>query len=442
MDDLNITIEEYIRLEEEKARRHGRTFNWKTTTFGKVENYEDEDDCFINFETEFPAIVFVNTLTAISFEVTVYPPNENEIDFRISLDESDDEDYMVFFDENSFSYKMISVNDLKKDSKNDNNDMPTVDYIDDLDFFKEYENEFPAINVLYFNDLFNIIHPDDLKSEKDNDDNDIDIIQSSEGIDPRDEARFDNEVQDGIYWREAVGVHKSCLEENIWDPSTFGLRVYPGVPRHLQDERLCHKMIAYSISGRGQASEKVISVDLFYLRSMDQFVKHQSPISFQPAEKPHNVVTLLVRYKGRKNRARLSGGNFIRRSAMHFRLVSDEGLRGLLAWVAQGPERQHATTTGAHKADEAGPATEEATSEIPAPAQAPPPPPPTLQPRTMSQRIERIEEELMDASGQTYQPFDSTLVGSLRFSFQRCVRPRTSNASTSAAPHTDAQLDP
>ncbi|GKD13387.1 hypothetical protein Tco_1197794 [Tanacetum coccineum] len=384
MDDLNITIEEYIRLEEEKARRHGRTFNWKTTTFGKVENYEDEDDCFINFETEFPAIVFVNTLTAISFEVTVYPPNENEIDFRISLDESDDEDYMVFFDENSFSYKMISVNDLKKDSKNDNNDMPTVDYIDDLDFFKEYENEFPAINVLYFNDLFNIIHPDDLKSEKDNDDNDIDIIQSSEGIDPRDEARFDNEVQDGIYWRGAVGVHKSCLEENIWDPSTFGLRVYPGVPRHLQD-------------------------------------KHA---------------------EGRKNRARLSGGNFIRRSAMHFRLVSDEGLRGLLAWVAQGPERQHATTTGAHKADEAGPATEEATSEIPAPAQAPPPPPPTLQPRTMSQRIERIEEELMDASGQTYQPFDSTLVGSLRFSFQRCVRPRTSNASTSAAPHTDAQLDP
>ncbi|GKD83222.1 hypothetical protein Tco_1350061 [Tanacetum coccineum] len=102
---------------------------------------------------------------------------------------------------------------------------PAISCFDDLDFFKDFENEFPAIvyndaqtsksylltepnlspqcidefdligetslseydeeeqNILYFNDLFpfNIIHPDDLKSEKDNDDNDINIIQSSEG---------------------------------------------------------------------------------------------------------------------------------------------------------------------------------------------------------------------------------------------------------------------
>ncbi|GKD81845.1 hypothetical protein Tco_1348684, partial [Tanacetum coccineum] len=34
--------------------------------------------------------------------------------------------------------------------------------------------------------------------------------------------------------------------------------------------RLCHRMIAYSISGRGQAPEKVTGVDLLYLRSMDR----------------------------------------------------------------------------------------------------------------------------------------------------------------------------
>nr|GFA03058.1 hypothetical protein [Tanacetum cinerariifolium] len=62
MDDPNITIEEYIRLKEEKARTHGRTFNWQTATFGKVKHYEDEDDCSIDFETEFPAIVFDNTI--------------------------------------------------------------------------------------------------------------------------------------------------------------------------------------------------------------------------------------------------------------------------------------------------------------------------------------------------------------------------------------------
>ncbi|GKB85071.1 hypothetical protein Tco_0957343 [Tanacetum coccineum] len=64
MDNPNITIEEYIKLEEEKAQRHGRTFNWQTATFGKIKYYEDEDDCFSVFETEFPAIVFDNTLTS------------------------------------------------------------------------------------------------------------------------------------------------------------------------------------------------------------------------------------------------------------------------------------------------------------------------------------------------------------------------------------------
>ncbi|GJR03660.1 hypothetical protein Tco_0526644 [Tanacetum coccineum] len=86
-------MKEYIRLEEEKARRHGRTFNWQTATFEKVKNYKDEDNHPVDFETEFPVIVFDNTLTTIQSEPTVCPPNENELDFRISLDESDDEDY-------------------------------------------------------------------------------------------------------------------------------------------------------------------------------------------------------------------------------------------------------------------------------------------------------------------------------------------------------------
>ncbi|GJS15399.1 hypothetical protein Tco_0409871 [Tanacetum coccineum] len=109
MDDPDITMEEHIRLEEEKARRHGRTFNWQTATFGKVKNYKDEDDHPNDFETEFPAIVFDNTLPTIQSEPTVCPPNENELDFRISLDESDDEDYMSLEDneithgENRFS---------------------------------------------------------------------------------------------------------------------------------------------------------------------------------------------------------------------------------------------------------------------------------------------------------------------------------------------------
>ncbi|GJX73974.1 hypothetical protein Tco_0312569 [Tanacetum coccineum] len=162
-------------------------------------------------------------------EHTVSPLNDNKIDFRISFDESDDEDYTVIYDKNSFSNKIIFVNDLKTDSENDNDkvSMPlfpspktTVSCLNDLDFFKDFENEFPAIvyhaltsksdfstepfvipqhidefdledetslskcdeeeqNVLYFNDLFpfNVIYPDELKSDKDNDDHEIDIEQ-------------------------------------------------------------------------------------------------------------------------------------------------------------------------------------------------------------------------------------------------------------------------
>ncbi|GJX04411.1 hypothetical protein Tco_0190327 [Tanacetum coccineum] len=61
----------------------------------KMEYYKDEDDCFTNFESAFPAIVLDNTITvreALSWEPTVSPLNDNEIDFRISFDESDDED--------------------------------------------------------------------------------------------------------------------------------------------------------------------------------------------------------------------------------------------------------------------------------------------------------------------------------------------------------------
>ncbi|GJY21861.1 hypothetical protein Tco_0394427 [Tanacetum coccineum] len=206
MDDPNITMEEYIRLEEEKARRRAIGFN-------------DE----------------LSSEKTFSCEPTVSSLNNNEIDFRISFDESDDEDYTLSFDKNSFSYKIISVNNLKTDSESDNEKVnmpsfplpePSISCFDDLDFFKYFENEFPAIvyndalmsksdfltkptlspqhideldlkdetslskydeveqNVLYFNDLFpfNAIYPDELKSDTNNDNDKINIEQSSRNL--------------------------------------------------------------------------------------------------------------------------------------------------------------------------------------------------------------------------------------------------------------------
>ncbi|GKC39914.1 hypothetical protein Tco_1052298 [Tanacetum coccineum] len=234
MDDPNITMEEYIRLEEEKARRRGKVYNWETATYGKIWCDEDVHD-LRSVETEFPTIFYNDALTsevALLCEPTISPLNNNQIDFRISFDESDDEDYTVIYDKNSFSYKIISIDDLKTDSENDNDKVnmpsfpsskPTVSYFNDLDFFKDFENEFPAIvyndaltskldfltkptvspqdidgfnlrdetslsecdkeerNILYFNDPFpfNLIYPDDSKSDKDNNDDKIDIKHSS-----------------------------------------------------------------------------------------------------------------------------------------------------------------------------------------------------------------------------------------------------------------------
>ncbi|GKE40627.1 hypothetical protein Tco_1464032 [Tanacetum coccineum] len=104
---------------------------------------------------EFPAITLNDEVSSktLSCEPTVSSLND-EIDFRILFDESDDEDCTVIFDKNIFSYKIISVNNLKTDSENDNDKInmpllpspePTVSYFDDLDFFKDFENEFLAI---------------------------------------------------------------------------------------------------------------------------------------------------------------------------------------------------------------------------------------------------------------------------------------------------------
>ncbi|GJW29267.1 hypothetical protein Tco_0046142 [Tanacetum coccineum] len=97
MDDPNITMEEYIRLEEEKARRHGKVYNWETATYGKI--WDNKDVYDLRFvETEFPAIVFNETLTyeatSCSCEPTICSLNNDEIDFRISFDETDNEDCM------------------------------------------------------------------------------------------------------------------------------------------------------------------------------------------------------------------------------------------------------------------------------------------------------------------------------------------------------------
>nr|GEU35981.1 hypothetical protein [Tanacetum cinerariifolium] len=170
-------MEEYIRLEEEKAHRHGKVYNQETATYRKIW-YDEDVHVLRSVETEFPAIVLNDALTS-KVTLSCEPMNDNK------------------------KVNMPSFSSPK----------PMVSYFDDLDFFKDFEKEFPAIvyndaltsksdflteptvsaqrinefnlkdesslfeydeeeqNVLYFNNLFpfNVIYPDELKSDADND---------------------------------------------------------------------------------------------------------------------------------------------------------------------------------------------------------------------------------------------------------------------------------
>ncbi|GJR87758.1 hypothetical protein Tco_0211769 [Tanacetum coccineum] len=136
---------------------------------------------------------------------------------------------------------------------------------------------------------------------------------------------------------------------------------------------------------------------------------------------------------GRKSGAHVSGRQFVTRLTGHFGLLTAKILGGLT--VAMGPKRKPDAAPGAPTVAEDAPAADEGDQAILAPVQAPQQPSPSLPAaaRTMPQRLGRLEEELMDASGLTYQAFDGTYQESSPAAFQRCIRQRTGEASTSTA---------
>ncbi|GKD38568.1 hypothetical protein Tco_1258775, partial [Tanacetum coccineum] len=401
-------------------------YNWETATYGKIGYDEDVHDLrFI--ETEFPAIVFNEALTyevTHSCEPTVSPLNNNKIDFRISFEESDDEDYTVIFDKNSFP--AIVYNDAltsKSDSSTEPVEIPHR--INEFDLktktsLSECDGE--EQNVVYCNDLlpFNIIYPNDLESDKDNDDNEIDMALSPrdqrhqylrfEGLQYTDADIADFETRLGkIYSRDVHRVlvldfesltvemvegltsrmlmeHKDAHGQSVFTSHAwrrlfeasheieaihFGFGITTAEEMQTTSFGLhwteSARLITYSIAGRSQVPEKVTVTDLFYLRGMDV---------------------------GRKQGAMIFGGQFITRLAEHFGLLTEERLQGLAvivrdlhiidmaeltrlhiceelidtwAWVALRPERQPDAVVGAPKIAEGALDVEKGDQAFPAP---------------------------------------------------------------------------
>ncbi|GJT00106.1 hypothetical protein Tco_0821275 [Tanacetum coccineum] len=99
MDDPNITMEEYIRLEEEKAHRYGKVYNWETATYGKI--------C---------------------------PQHINEFNLKdeTSLSKCDEEEQNVLNFNDLFPFNVIYPNDSKSDKHNDDDKVDTEHSSGDL----------------------------------------------------------------------------------------------------------------------------------------------------------------------------------------------------------------------------------------------------------------------------------------------------------------------
>nr|GEV04757.1 hypothetical protein [Tanacetum cinerariifolium] len=505
MDDPNITMEEYIRLEEEKSQKRGKVFNWETTKY---------------------AIVYNDALTSksdFSTETTLCPQHINKLDFKdeTSLSEYDEVEQNVLYFNDILPFNIIYPNDLKSDKDNDDNEIDLIqssrgnenaqgshklleashDKINNVFKMKSFimklnvnivaRNYF--VNGMLFNLIKNLYVPigipfDPKRYYKDGDYTrmlrrpriplfppvmsirDLRIMKWVKivmaPLPPRDqrylwlryqveayteEIVYDFErrlemifgrqemAEDGFrsYWlgSERVIPDKGGLSD-YWVKISSGNKFLRGTPSytHIRDpiQRMCHKLISYSISGF-----QVPATDLFYLYIMDQG---------------------------------LSERHFIGRLAHHFGLVSDDELRGLSiinrkillidmgelvklkicmeiedgwAWVGVGPEMQPDAAVGAPIAIEDALAVDKGAQADLAPNM-----------RSLRGLVERsitdqgrfytwmisCVTQLVEASGQTYQAlFDGTFLGSSPAVFERRTRQRTDGANTSVAPQ---QPDP
>ncbi|GJR28297.1 hypothetical protein Tco_1104529 [Tanacetum coccineum] len=126
MDDPNITIEEYIRLEEEKARKHGKVFNWETAKYGKFWYDEDIHD-LRSVETEFPAISLM-TGCHLKKHYLMNP-------------RYDEEEQNVLYINDLFPFNIIHPDDLKSEKDNDDNEIDIIQSSGDRISKKRTKNE-------------------------------------------------------------------------------------------------------------------------------------------------------------------------------------------------------------------------------------------------------------------------------------------------------------
>ncbi|GKB16293.1 hypothetical protein Tco_0850216 [Tanacetum coccineum] len=274
MEDPDLTMEEYIQLEAEKARMRDQTFNWETVTYGKVyEGQEYTHEIIYDFEERLGGIFGrqVQRLQVLDF-VAFSEEMDQDITDRLRMDHTGGDGQVIF---TSHAWRRV------------------------------FEIQGPLVHELML-EFFSACRFSDTEL----------------GLDISDNFCFQlGRLRCKMSWRRfilALGLH--IAEEMAGD----GLVPYYTSIKDLL-RKLCHRLITFSIFRIGQAPKKVTATDIFYLRTMVE-------------ETVANVSYLLAQYlfryaKGSKQGARMCGGHFVARLAEHFRLITEESLWGLTVVV-------------------------------------------------------------------------------------------------------------
>ncbi|GKA50582.1 hypothetical protein Tco_0743655, partial [Tanacetum coccineum] len=373
MDDQNITMVEYIRLQTKKAQKNGQTFNWRTATYRKV--YYEDFNSFTNFEADFPAIVYNDALTS----------NKNVLS---------EPTFGIPFDPKRYYKDGVYTKILQRPSKFEFDDMAPLPPRAQRHIWLRYQVEGYTKDIVYsfeqrldtifsrqelftspaWRRLFKIRGPlvrefilEFFSTCK--------MSDTVMGLDIADTLCFQlgGARRDGFqtYWfGNARAIPDKGGLRDYWAEISFDIDFLGLAPSYIYIRdivrRMCHRWISCNISGRGQAPEKVIGLTVISRESLmidiDELFK----------------VNISVR------------------------------IRDTWAWVASGPERQQGAAAGAQEGAEG------AHVEIEGD-----------QSRFATWMISCMTQ-LIDATGRTYQAFDTTLVSSSQMTYQRRTRRRTS----------------
>ncbi|GJY61400.1 hypothetical protein Tco_0462057 [Tanacetum coccineum] len=246
----------YGRIHQARGRKSSKNekivFNWEIAKYGKIWYNEDVYD-LRSVETEFPAIIFNDNLTSneTPYCESTVSSLYDEIDFIISFDESDDEDYMIwhFYNHVSRGTHSLGTRVQVLDFKG----MPKL-MRDGLYAGCGWSTMMVTVCSVFTSEAWG---------------------SDSTLRGPLFQLRG---ARRRLSWREfilALGLYTGEEIESFdfsRDISTDGDFLGPPPSYTLIRDlvlRLCHRMITHSIAGRSQAPEKVTVTDLFYLRGLD-----------------------------------------------------------------------------------------------------------------------------------------------------------------------------